>query len=403
MTDTTAWRSQFGRNIPRIYTFQALVNASLWMPIWVVFLHSDRQLTLSEVYLIAGVGWAIQAIAEVPSGALADTYGRKVTLITGGIVLALGLFLLATLTGFTGLLVAYIFWAAGNALISGSDTALLYDSASAVGREGEFSTMASRSFQVLLAAQAIGSIVGGVLGAVDLRLPILATVALTLAAVAVLLQVVEPPRHDAQGLTWAQTLGTAATYVRSRPSLAALLTYSAVLSGTAFFVPFVLFQPQMQAQGVPVGWFGVLFTCLRLAALAGSRYGPRVVTEASLRAWLWSIPVLMALGFFAVAASPVWWLTLVAMLFVAAVNAVIRPETTNLLNRQVSGSVRATVMSMQNLAMTVYIALLHPVVGAVADATSTAGAFAFLAFLCAVPALLSVPLRTTASPSTQAS
>ncbi len=291
------------------------------------------------------------------------------------------------------------FWAAGNALISGSDTALLYDSAVAAGREAESSTIANRSFQVLLAAQAIGSIVGGLLGVVDLRLPILATVALTLAAVVLLGQIVEPPRHHAQELTWTQTLRTATTYVRSRPRLATSLTYSAVLSGTAFFVPF---QPQMQAQGVPVGWLGVFFAGLRLAALAGARYGPRVVTETSLRAWPWGIPALMALGLFAVAASPVWWPTLLAMLFVAAVNALIRPETTALLNRQVSGSVRATVMSAQNLTMTIYIALLHPAIGAVADAWSTAGAFALLAFLCAVPALLSISLRAIAAPSNSA-
>lgn len=385
---------RFGGNIPRVYAFQALANVSLWMPIWVVFLHSDRHLTLGEVYLIAGAGWVVQAGAEVPTGALADAYGRKATLVAGGLVLALGLSLLAALDGFGGLLAAYLFWAAGNALISGSDTALLYDSAVALGREGQFSKMASTSFQVLLAAQAIGSVVGGLLGGIDLRLPIVATAVLTLGAVAMLLGVVEPPRQDDQGLTWAQTIGTAAAYVRRRPRLAALLAYGAVLSGTAFFVPFVLFQPQMQAQGVPVGWLGVLFTCLRLAALAGSRFGPRVVTEGSLQSWLWAIPALMALGFLAVAASPVWWLTLPAMLFVAAVNAVIRPETTTLLNRQVGGSVRATVTSLQSLAMTVYIALLHPAVGAVADATSTAGAFAFLAILCAVPTLLAAPLRS---------
>ncbi len=102
----------------------------------------------------------------------------------------------------------------------------------------------------------------------------------------------------------------------------------------------------------------------------------------------------------AVAASPVWWLTLLAMVFVAAVNAIIRPETTTLLNRQVSGSVRATVMSAQSLAMTIYIALLHPAVGAAADAWSTAGAFAFLAFLCVVPALFAISLRAIAAPST---
>ena len=44
-----------GRNITRLYAFQALVNASLWMPIWVVFLNENAGLTLSQVFLIAGM------------------------------------------------------------------------------------------------------------------------------------------------------------------------------------------------------------------------------------------------------------------------------------------------------------------------------------------------------------
>ena len=43
------------RNVANIYTFQALINASLWMPIWVVFLNENAGLTLSQVFLIAGM------------------------------------------------------------------------------------------------------------------------------------------------------------------------------------------------------------------------------------------------------------------------------------------------------------------------------------------------------------
>jgi MFS family permease len=386
----------FGNNIRLAYTFQALVNASLWMPIWVVFLNTDRHLTLGRVYLIAGAEWVIQAVAEVPTGALADTYGRKVTLVAGSLTLALGLLLLATLNGFSGLLIAYLFWAAGNALISGSDTALLYDSAVALGREEEFSHMASISFQILLAAQAIGSIAGGILGAIDLRIPILVTAALTVCAVTVVLRMGEPPRHEHQTTSWARTMRTATGYVLQRPRVLSLLTYAALLSGTAFFVPFVLFQPAMQSQGVAVGWLGVLFTGLRLAALAGSRYGPRMISTSGLTVWLWLTPALMAAGFVAVAASHLWWLTFLAMLYLAATNAAIRPAVTTLLNRQVTGAVRATVISLQSLTMTLFIAVLHPAVGAVADATSTAGAFLFLAAVCALPCALTVPLRPIA-------
>jgi MFS family permease len=198
---------------------------------------------------------------------------------------------------------------------------------------------------------------------------------------------------------WFETLRNAINEVRRQPLLAALLAYGAMLPGTAFFIPFVLFQPQMQAQGVPVGWLGVLFTALRLAALLGTRYGTRIVsvTDGSHRRWLLAIPALMAVGCAAIAASPAWWLTIALMGIVTATDAAIRPETTTRLNQQISSTVRATILSLQNLVMTLYIAALHPAVGAVADATTTAGAFVLLGLLCLLPLLLALPLRSRAA------
>jgi hypothetical protein len=262
--------------------------------------------------------------------------------------------------------------------------------------------MASTSFQILLAAQATGSIAGGLLGAIDLRIPILVTVALTLAALAVVLRMVEPPRHEQErGATVAETLRIATAFARRQPRVFSLLAYGAVLAGIAFFVPFVLFQPAMREQGVAVAWLGVLFTGLRLGALAGSRYGPRLIAAGTLARWIWITPALAAAGFVAIAISGAWWLSFVAMVAVAAADAAIRPALTTLLNRHLSGSVRATVMSMQGLTMTVFIPAMHPAVGAVADAAGTSGAFGFLAVACAMPCLLGLPLRqmaATASP-----
>lgn len=121
-----------------------------------------------------------------------------------------------------------------------------------------------------------------------------------------------------------------------------MILFGAVLSGTAFFVPFVLFQPTMQEQGVAVGWLGVLFTGLRLASLAGSRYGTRVIAAHRLGSWLWLTPVLMAAGFLAVAASDLWWTTFLAMLFVTATNGAIRPAVDALLSQRITKTVRAT-------------------------------------------------------------
>ena len=80
--------SRLQQTIPLTFIFQGLVYASLWMPIWVVYMNTGRGLSLTQVFLIAGIGWVVQAAAELPSGAISDTYGRKATLVVGAAVLA---------------------------------------------------------------------------------------------------------------------------------------------------------------------------------------------------------------------------------------------------------------------------------------------------------------------------
>lgn len=190
------------------------------------------------------------------------------------------------------------------------------------------------------------------------------------------------------------TLGTAARYVRGRPRVLMLLGYTGLLSSTAFFVPFVLFQPQMQSYAVPVAWFGVMFMGLRISALGGSRYGPRLVERSGgSMLWLRLAPVLLVFAFLAVAGAPTWPLAYVAMLLVAFVNAIMRPTTSAMLNRAISSRIRATVLSAESLVMTGFIAVMHPAVGLVADQVSISASFVLLAAVAVLPLLFAQPLR----------
>lgn len=79
----------------------------------------------------------------------------------------------------------------------------------------------------------------------------------------------EPPGHRDDRPGYVETLRSATRYLGAHPPVLRLVGHAALLFGTAFFVPFVLFQPEMQSQTVPLGWFGLLFMGLRLFVLLG--------------------------------------------------------------------------------------------------------------------------------------
>ena len=64
---------------------------------------------------------------EVPSGYLADRYGRVAVLRAGGVFWSLSWLLLLGVDDFAGLVVFELLGGLGAALLSGADLALLFD------------------------------------------------------------------------------------------------------------------------------------------------------------------------------------------------------------------------------------------------------------------------------------
>ena len=73
---------RYGGNIWRLFTFQALIMFILWVPVWVVFLQR-KGLNLTEIGLLEAGAWLLTAALEVPTGAIADRWGRKASMAIG--------------------------------------------------------------------------------------------------------------------------------------------------------------------------------------------------------------------------------------------------------------------------------------------------------------------------------
>jgi MFS family permease len=94
---------------------------------------SEAQISLLFI-LWSTVGF----IAEVPSGALADRFGRRRSLIASSLFQALGYVLWIVLPGFAAFAAGFVLWGIGGALASGAFEALLYDGLAEVGAEEHY-------------------------------------------------------------------------------------------------------------------------------------------------------------------------------------------------------------------------------------------------------------------------
>ncbi|GAA3727895.1 MFS transporter [Plantactinospora mayteni] len=398
MTETAGSRTgdgiRYAANVRKIYLYQGCTNLMLFMPVWIVFMQTERHLTLTQITIMLGVSWLVSALAEVPTGVLADTLGRRFSLVLGTALVAVGTALVAVLGDYWLILAAYLVWSVGLALQSGADMALLYDSLKLAGREAEYEKAAGRSFAIVQLAQGVSSVAGGLLAVIALPLPLLVTSVFTAMALVFLVTLREPPiAPRGSRPSYRGTLANAVVLVRRQPGLRPLMLFSAVLGVVPWLLVFVLFQPYLDSHGVPIAWFGVLFLVLRLAGVAGSRLGPDVIPRDVRGPWLTGVPLLFGGLFLLMAVVPLWGVVFAMMVLVGLLQGCLRPILSDLLNRRLEATVRATVLSLQSLLLTLLIAVLQPTAGLVADASSPAVAFLVLTVVSMVAVVLRLVWR----------
>ena len=191
-----AWLTErsYAANIPKFFVFRFVWEFMLFFPIWVIFLQEARGFSLTQVTLIDLAFWLTVAFGEIPTGAVADTWGRKPSLMVGVILTLIAIVLFALAPTYPLILLANALWAIGFTFDSGAALALLYDSLRQVGREAEYTRQRGRLAVVTHVSIATSGVLGGIVGALDLTLPFLLYAVLLLAALGLVWSLYEPPQ-----------------------------------------------------------------------------------------------------------------------------------------------------------------------------------------------------------------
>lgn len=145
-------------NLRYYYWYYTLAGCIFTLPIWVAFY--TQVITLPQLALINAVENIFSIFLEVPTGALADLIGRRRTIALGKILEATMFITMPFATNFISIFLLTLVGSLGSALVSGSDTAILYDSLKEQGREKEFGSIYAK----LLMYYRGGLIISGLLG-----------------------------------------------------------------------------------------------------------------------------------------------------------------------------------------------------------------------------------------------
>ena len=387
-------RRVYEANLRRAYLYQFFMNFQFWWPIWVVYLQDERGLSLTQITALDSVFWLIIMVAQVPAGAVADRWGRKVALLLGSLFLAAGILLFGLADSYLLILISYGGWGLGLAFQYGGDSAFLFDSLKVLGREGEFQKVYGRYWSMASVGVIGGLLVGAPMAAAtNLSLPIVLSSGIALLAAGVALTLKEPGAAAAQmdadgpsmkaGLSYGDLIRESFQLAYRRPRVRYVLLYSAVV-GVGAFVPIIFIQPFLTHHDIGVGNLGLFQVPTRVFGIVGALAAYRVSAVLGERRIMVIMPVLLvgsyaALGawdsIYAYPTFPV--VTLVAMMAY--------PVVADYLNRRIPSEQRATVLSLRQVVFSLLLIPIAPLLGLVADGVSLMGAFWASALVVGAP------------------
>lgn len=344
----------------------------LVMPIVVLF-YQENGLGMKEVFILQAIYSISIVVLEIPSGYFADALGRKNTLIIGSIMGFLGYLVYSFSFGFWGFLIAEVVLGFGQSLISGADSALLYDTLLQQNNEKDYMKHEGRMISAGNFAEALAGIAGGLLAALSLRYPYFFQTAIALTAVPAAITLYEPNTY---GVAIKMSLGKIIGVVRyaliENKKLRSNIIYSSVVGASTLTMAWFV-QPWFIRAELPVTMFGVLWTLLNLSVGISALFAYKFERFFGVRTTVVGITISLALGFIGAAILESYWGLLFLLIFYLA-RGIATPVLKDYINRITSSDIRATILSVRNFVIRIIFAIWGPFYGWYTDAFSLGGA-----------------------------
>lgn len=318
---------------------------------------------------------------EVPCGVIGDRIGRKKSYFLSAILGTVTFFVMTLIESFFLLIITWLIWAFFLAMLSGTDTAYLYELALDTQLEHETTHIFGLFGAITSASLLCTHIVAGFLYAIHSSLPIVFNGFFTLTAALVILTLPNP--QSAVSRSPLRKIVSETVDICNNNRIARNVILLMALFLMAHWTPTLLFQPYFKEVGIEVTAFGVVFVLYTGIGIIGSLLsGPISRKIGERRTIVFSFLVLMlAVGFTGYTLGS-WGVLGIIMLNFAFQLA--DPILKTQLNREVANHSRASLLSFANMIGSLLLMGSRPLVGYIAELANYKFAFQVWFGICVI-------------------
>lgn len=351
------------KNIRKNYFYTFLANAGLSEAIWMLYL-AYRGMSLVEIGLLESIFHITSLLMEVPTGAVADRYGRRTSRVLGRGVALVSTLLMLSATDFLTIAAAFVLSAISYNLESGAGDALVYDSLLQGDKEQDYLKVKGRSELFYQTARGFGLLVGGAVAQTSYELAYLVTAGFHGAALLQALRFEEPRvgrehRDAAETAGFLKGLKGSVSALRRAPHLLAYMLFIEVFS-TFYTTQYFYFQNFLKSLGHREGFIGLVLAAAAALGVWGSNSAHRVELTLGRRFVVSRIPLVCLLLFGSVAFlpyEPVWFL------LVSFLEGLLFVLFSGYINQLIPSEHRATLLSFESMLFSLLMIVWFPIYG----------------------------------------
>lgn len=373
------------KNIPIVYSSSVIGGLLFFLPILALY-YEKSLFSVTNVAIIFSVEAIAFAIFEMPTGAVADLFGRRRTIILANITSMVSIIFLYI----GGSMIMFILYAIVSSLArslgSGTYSALIYDTLKEENKQRLYKKTIGTYFALWPIGASVGSVVGGYLSNVSLSLPILATFIPLLIATILTFFLKEPYYKKEKNRNVLKHVGNSLKLVMRKRQLIILMASGFILMALGETVH--LFGPLFfEFKGIQIEYFGWIAAFLFGFSSLGHYFSYLVSEKIGNKAAL-ILSVVMSPLLLLIATLTTNITSIIVFIIPSLFFGLRNPIIDYLINKEAPSSKRATIISTQSFLGHVGLAIFAPLVGYFADIYTINTAFAISALLTFIVPIL---------------
>lgn len=354
------------KQLAKLYASAVLGNLSL-TGAWVAIL-AARGYSLVEIGIAETVFHITSLIFEIPSGALADVFGRKKMLIVSVVMQALGNIAMIFSDSFFMVCLSISFQALGYNFSSGTGDALAYDSLKTAKMESGFEKFTSNQLVIYRLCGGISTLCAGFALFIGHKLAYGADLIMCGLQIAVLSSLREiyagngsPPKRGLTetGRELAACFRESFSFLKKAKNAILLMLCNSLVGAADILLLFFL-QAKLQEK-LPQWWLGFALLFMELGGIVGSKLILRL-SKLSYKGAFAAAALLVAAGIFA-EHSAAWVVAVLGGFLAAAGDDALQVRTNAVLQDMFLSEQRATLTSAESFSFSLIMIVLSPLAG----------------------------------------